>query len=158
MSPTLRRRWLPLACALMLVGMSATHAQTNGGFTEDEITQRLLLNHRAGARTQTREDVINELASDKAAEHQVYVSPADLDAAFLQACARWRVTPEDLTKRLDTYFIRLDTLKARIKGDVARAAWARLRSNPCPDEQSDLFRIAACKPPTASLTRIAPYH
>jgi hypothetical protein len=52
---------------------------------------------------------------------------AQVDSAFVEMCSRMRVAPEQLTKSLEAQGIRLDTLKKRIKADMARASLGQLR-------------------------------
>ena len=55
------------------------------------------------------------------------ITDADVDDAFAQMCAHMRTTPEQLTKTLEGQGVRVDTLKRRIKADLARGALAHPR-------------------------------
>jgi peptidyl-prolyl cis-trans isomerase SurA len=100
--------------------------------TEDEIERRSKLNFLSTHKQSARQDVISQLAEDmekiKEAEKSGF-GPTDsqVDRAFAEMCSRMRIAPEQLTKHLEGQGIRLDTLKNRIKADMARASLARLR-------------------------------
>jgi len=53
------------------------------------------------------------------------LSDALVDKAFADMCSRLNVAPADLMKTLEEKGIRLDTLKKRLKADVARERLAR---------------------------------
>jgi len=79
-----------------------------------------------------RQDVINELADDKdkikeAEKLGVDLGDAQVDNAYAQMCSRMHITREQFRKALDGNGLNLDTLKHRIRADIARASLARLR-------------------------------
>jgi peptidyl-prolyl cis-trans isomerase SurA len=99
--------------------------------TEDDIVQRTRLNALSTHKQSERQDVLNELAGEKrnireAEGYGIYPSDEDVDRAFVQMCSRMRITPEQLTKSLGSRGIRPDTLKQRIKADIARVNLAHL--------------------------------
>ena len=135
-----RTFFLVISClvAMMPLCASPVRAQTvvvtvNGdSITEDDIEQRTKLNFLSTHKQFARQDVINELADnrDKIKEAEtlgVDLASAKVDEAFAQMCLRMRLTPEHLTKSLESQGIRVDTLKQRIKADMARASLVRLR-------------------------------
>ena len=123
---------------IMLTRALPAHAQTAAvtiygeAITEDDIEQRTKLNFLSTHKQSARQDVINELADDKnkikeAQKLGVDLANAHVDDAFAKMCLRMRVAREQLTKSLEGQGIRLDTLKNRIKADMARAVLVRLR-------------------------------
>ena len=121
-----------LTCASPARAQSAAVAVDGESITEGDIEQRTKLNLVSTHKQSARQDVINELADDKdsiqeAEKLRVDLANAQVDDAFAKMCSRMRVSPEQLTKSLEARGIRLDTLKNRIKADMARASLARLR-------------------------------
>ncbi len=121
------------ALTIMLPCASPSHAQTAAvtihgeAITEDDIEQRAKLNFLSTHKQSARQDVINQLADDldkiKEAEKSGFdLTNAQVDKAFAEMCSRMRLAPEQLTKSLEGQGIRLDTLKKRIKADMARAS------------------------------------
>ena len=73
--------------------------------------------------------MISQLADDMIkiakAEAAGLLSDALVDKAFADMCSRLNVAPADLMKALEEKGIRLDTLRKRLKSDVAREHLAR---------------------------------
>jgi peptidyl-prolyl cis-trans isomerase SurA len=92
--------------------------------TEDDVDQRTKLNLLLAQKRVSREEVINELTIDAdrivLAEGAGLLSDALVDKALADMCSRLNVAPADLMKSLEEKGIRLDTLKKRLKSDVAR--------------------------------------
>jgi peptidyl-prolyl cis-trans isomerase SurA len=139
MTPTFSR-WLSsliLGCAavLVLIGCgSPLHAQTvavmvNGEpITNFDIEQRSKLNFLTTHKPAVRQDVINELINEKVKvkegkKFSIDPSASDVDQSFAAMSSRLRLTPEQLTKSLESQGIRADTLKARIKAEMV---WTNL--------------------------------
>jgi peptidyl-prolyl cis-trans isomerase SurA len=131
---------LTLASALTLTCGSPVRAQAaavtvnDESITEDEIDQRTKLNFVSAHKQSVRQDVINELADDKdnikeAEKHGVDLGDAQVDNAFTQMCSRMHLTQEQLKKSLEGNGVNLDTLRNRIKADMARASLIQLRYN-----------------------------
>ena len=59
------------------------------------------------------------------AESVGLLSDALVDKAFAEMCSRLNVAPADLMKSLEEKSIRLDTLKMRLRSDVARERLAQ---------------------------------
>jgi peptidyl-prolyl cis-trans isomerase SurA len=136
------RLWtLLLACATSLIligGVSASHAQTvavmvNGEpITDYDIEQRSKLDFISTHKQPTRQDVINELIDEKvkikeAKKYGVDPSSSDIEQSYAAMSTRMRITPEQLTKSLESQGIRPDTLKARIKADMVWTSLVRGR-------------------------------
>ena len=101
--------------------------------TEDDVDQRTKLDLLLAQKQVGREDVINELSIDMdrivKAEGAGLLSDALVDKAFADMCSRLNVAPVDLMKSLEERGIRLDTLRKRLRSDVAREHLARMPSH-----------------------------
>ncbi|MGD0849118.1 MAG: peptidylprolyl isomerase, partial [Bradyrhizobium sp.] len=76
--------------------------------------------------------ILNELSGEldvikKAQMVGVGSTDAEVDRAYLRMCSRMRITPEHLTKSLESQGIHPDTLKQRMKADMARTSLVRVR-------------------------------
>lgn len=100
--------------------------------TEDDVEQRTKLDLLLAQKQVGREVVIGDLGVDMdriaRAESAGLLSDALVDKAFADMCARLNVAPADLMKSLDEKGIRLDTLRKRLRSDVARERLARMPS------------------------------
>ena len=130
---------LSCAAALILIGCgSPLHAQTvvvmvNGEpITNYDVEQRskltLLTTHKAADRQQ----VINELIDEKVKIREgkkfgVDPTAADIDQSYAAMSSRMRITPDQLTKSLESQGIRPDTLKARMKAEMVWTSLIRGR-------------------------------
>ena len=98
--------------------------------TEDDVDQRTKLNLLLAQKQVGREDVIRELSEDSfkiaKAEGAGLLSDALVDKAFADMCSRLNVAPVDLMKTLEEKGSRLDTLRKRLKSDVARERLAQM--------------------------------
>lgn len=98
--------------------------------TEDDVDQRTKLNLLFAQKQVRREDVILELGVDvdriARAESAGLLPDAVVDKAFADMCSRLAVAPADLMKTLEEKGVRLDTLRKRLRSDVARERLARL--------------------------------
>jgi peptidyl-prolyl cis-trans isomerase SurA len=106
--------------------------------TEDDVDQRTRLDLLLAQKQVSREGVIRELAIDvdriAKAESAGLLSDALVDKAFADMCSRLNVTPVDLMKSLEEKGIRLDTLRKRLKSDVAREPLARKQRDSYKDQ------------------------
>lgn len=138
-SPSLRLFVLSCAAGLVLAGhLSPLHAQSvavmvNGEpITGYDIEQRSKLVFLTTHKQASRQDVINELIDEKvkireAKKFGVDPTEGDIDQAYSQMSSRMRITPEQLTKSLESQGIRPDTLKARIRADMVWTSLVRGR-------------------------------
>ncbi len=98
--------------------------------TEDDVDQRTKLDFLLAQEHRSREDVIRELVEDSfkivEAEGAGLLSVALVDEAFADMCSRRGVAPADLMKAMEEKGIRLDTLRKRLRVDVARERLARM--------------------------------
>lgn len=97
--------------------------------TEDDVDQRTRLDMLLAQKQVGREDVIRELSIDvdriAKADRAGLLSDGLVDKAFADICSRLNVAPIDLMKSLEEKGIRLDTLRKRLRADVARERLAR---------------------------------
>jgi peptidyl-prolyl cis-trans isomerase SurA len=100
--------------------------------TEDDVDQRTKLDLLLTQKQASREDVINELSKDLfkivKAERAGLLSDALVEKAFGDMCSRLGVGPAELMKALEEKGIRLDTLRKRLRSDVAGERLARMPS------------------------------
>jgi peptidyl-prolyl cis-trans isomerase SurA len=136
-------RLLVLAAAsvvaiVLTAGVSPLHAQTvavmvNGEpITDYDIEQRSKLNFISTHKQPNRDDVINELIDEKvkireAKKFGVDPGSSDLDQSFSAMSSRMHLTPEQLTKSLESQGIRTDTLKSRMKAEMVWTSLVRGR-------------------------------
>jgi peptidyl-prolyl cis-trans isomerase SurA len=132
---------LILGCAaalLLMAGGSPLRAQTvvvmvNGEpITNYDIEQRGKLNFLTSRKPAVRQDLINELIDEKVKIREgkkfgVDPSSADIEQSYAAMSSRMRITPEQLTKSLESQGIRPDTLKARMKAEVVWSSLVRGR-------------------------------
>lgn len=101
--------------------------------TEDDVDQRTKLDLLLEQKQVSREGVIRELSIDidkiAKAEGVGLLSEALVDKAFADMCSRLGVAPADLMKTLEEKGIRLDTLRKRLRSDVARERLALMPSH-----------------------------
>jgi peptidyl-prolyl cis-trans isomerase SurA len=136
------RLWsLILGCAatLILTGyVSPLRAQTvavmvNGEpITNYDIDQRSKLTFMTAHKMPERQQVIDELIDEKvkikeAKKFGVDPSSSDMDQAYASMSTRMRITPEQLTKTLESQGVRPETLKERIKTDMVWSSLVRGR-------------------------------
>ena len=131
MTTTFSHRLSPIAlgCAVAVVLMgcgSPLQAQTvavmvNGEpITNYDIDQRSKLTFMTTHKVPERQQVIDELIDEKvkireAKKFGVDPTSTDMDQAYASMSTRMRITPEQLTKSLESQGVRPETLKERIK-------------------------------------------
>jgi peptidyl-prolyl cis-trans isomerase SurA len=130
---------LGCAVALLLIGGgSPSHAQTvavmvNGDpITNYDIEQRSKLSFLTTHKPADRQQVINELIDEKVKIKEgkkfgVDPSASDIDQSYQAMSTRMRITPEQLTKSLESQGIRPDTLKERMKAEMVWTSLVRGR-------------------------------
>jgi peptidyl-prolyl cis-trans isomerase SurA len=127
-----------VAAIALLAGISPLHAQTvvvmvNGDpITDFDIEQRSKLDFLSSHKTTSRQDVLNELIDDKVKikegkKYGVDPSGSDVDQAFGDMSSRMHLSPDQLTKSLESQGIRAETLKARVKADLVWGSLVRGR-------------------------------
>lgn len=130
---------LVVATLLALMGSgTAALAQTvvvmvNGEpITNYDIEQRTKLNVLTTRKQPARQDIINELIDEKvkireAKKFGIDPSSGDIDQSYAGMSQRMRLTPEQLTKTLESQGIRADTMKARIRAEIVWPSLVRGR-------------------------------
>src|SRR6266852_7212733 len=130
---------LACAAALLLFGSgSPLHAQTvavmvNGEpITNYDIEQRSKLTFLTTHKPADRKQVISELIDEKVKIREgkkfgVDPTASDVDQSYSAMSSRMRITPEQLTKSLESQGIRPDTLKSRIRADMVWGSLVRGR-------------------------------
>jgi len=127
-----------VAAIVLPACISPLHAQTvavmvNGDpITDFDIEQRSKLNFLSTHKAANRQEVINELIDEKvkikeAKKYGVDPSVSDIDQAYSGMSSRMRLSPDQLTKSLESQGIRPDTLRARIKADMVWTSLVRGR-------------------------------
>jgi peptidyl-prolyl cis-trans isomerase SurA len=138
-SHRLSLRIVGCAAALVLMAcVSPSQAQTvavmvNGEpITNYDIEQRSKLTFLTTHKPADRQQVINELIDEKVKTKEgkkfgVDPSATDIDQSYAAMSSRMRITPEQLTKSLESQGIRPDTLKARMKAEMVWTSLVRGR-------------------------------
>ncbi|HEV2157256.1 peptidylprolyl isomerase [Bradyrhizobium sp.] len=135
--PVFRLLLLALASVLVLAGTPARAqnivVMVNGDpITDFDIDQRSKLDALTTQKTPGRQEVINELIDDrvKMKEGKKYgVDPgvSDINQSYEGMAQRMRITPDQLTKSLESKGVRPETLKARMKSEMVWTSLVRGR-------------------------------
>ena len=119
-------------------GVSPLRAQSvacmvNGEpITTLDIEQRTKLNFLTTRKKMPRQEVLDELTNEKvklkeAKRFGVDPSASDVDQAYAGMSQRMRLSPEQLTKSLESQGVRPETLKARLKAEMVWGSLVRGR-------------------------------
>jgi peptidyl-prolyl cis-trans isomerase SurA len=135
--------WLLAACcavalAVLAGGVSPLLAQSiacmvNGEpITSLDIEQRTKLNFLTMRKQMPRQEVLDELTNEKvkikeAKRFGVDPSASDVDQAYTGMSQRMRLSPEQLTKSLESQGVRPETLKSRLKAEMVWGSLVRGR-------------------------------
>jgi peptidyl-prolyl cis-trans isomerase SurA len=125
---------LGASMAVVLMTISPAWAQqvavmVNGEpITNFDIEQRSKLIMLSTHKMPERQQVINELIDEKVKiregkKFSIDPSTNDVDQSYAAMSGRMRLTPEQLTKTLESQGIRADTLKSRVRADMV---WSNL--------------------------------
>jgi peptidyl-prolyl cis-trans isomerase SurA len=125
---------LGASIAVVLMTISPAWAQqvavmVNGEpITNFDIEQRSKLIMLSTHKMPERQQVINELIDEKVKiregkKFSIDPSTNDVDQSYAAMSGRMRLTPEQLTKTLESQGIRADTLKSRVRADMV---WSNL--------------------------------
>ena len=100
--------------------------------TNLDIEQRTKLNFLTTHKQMPRQEVIDELINEKvkikeAKKFGVDPSASDIDQAYAAMSQRMRLSPDQLTKSLESQGIRPETLKARLKAEMVWGSLVRGR-------------------------------
>jgi peptidyl-prolyl cis-trans isomerase SurA len=130
---------LGCAAAMILLGCgSPSQAQTvavmvNGEpITNYDIEQRMKLTTLTTHKPAVRQEVISELIDEKVKIKEgkkfgVDPTSTDIDQSYAAMSTRMRITPDQLTKSLESQGVRPDTLKARMKAEMVWTSLVRGR-------------------------------
>ena len=124
--------------AVLAGGVSPLPAQSiacmvNGEpITGLDIEQRTKLNFLTTRKQMSRQEVLDELTNEKvklkeAKRFGVDPSASDVDQAYTGMSQRMRLTPEQLTKSLESQGVRPETLKGRLKAEMVWGSLVRGR-------------------------------
>jgi peptidyl-prolyl cis-trans isomerase SurA len=142
MTPTFshRPRTSLFACVAILllsftapVRAQAVAVMVNGvPITDYDIAQRSKLDFLTTHKRPSRQDVMNELIDEKVELNEgknygVNPDSSTIDRAYAQMASRMRLTPQQLSKTIESRGIRPETLKARIKADMVWTSLVRGR-------------------------------
>jgi len=127
-----------VALAVLAGGVSPVPAQSiacmvNGEpITGLDIEQRTKLNFLTTRKQMSRQEVLDELTNEKvkvkeAKRFGVDPTASDVDQAYTGMSQRMRLSPEQLTKSLESQGIRPETLKARLKAEMVWGSLVRGR-------------------------------
>src|SRR3954465_11398187 len=137
-----RVRSLAAGCAVALAvlagGVSPLPAQSiacmvNGEpITSLDIEQRTKLNFLTTRKQMPRQEVLDELTNEKvklkeAKRYGVDPGASDVDQAYTGMSQRMRITPEQLTKSLESQGVRPETRKDRLKAEMVWSSLVRGR-------------------------------
>ena len=126
-------------CLALLIGCSSpvlaqsVAVMVNGEpITNYDIEQRTKLTSLTTHKQPARQDVINELIDEKvkikeAKKFGVDPTASDVEQSFAAMSQRMRITPDQLTKSLESQGVRPETLKARIKAEMVWTSLVRGR-------------------------------
>ena len=100
--------------------------------TSLDIEQRTKLNFLTTRKQMSRQEVLDELTNEKvkikeAKRFGVDPSASDVDQAFTGMSQRMRLSPEQLTKSLESQGVRPETLKSRLKAEMVWGSLVRGR-------------------------------
>jgi peptidyl-prolyl cis-trans isomerase SurA len=127
-----------VALAVLAGGVSPLLAQSiacmvNGEpITSLDIEQRTKLNFLTMRKQMPRQEVLDELTNEKvkikeAKRFGVDPSASDIDQAYSGMSQRMRLSPDQLTKSLESQGVRPDTLKSRLRAEMVWGSLVRGR-------------------------------
>jgi len=123
---------LLIACASPLRAQSVAVMVNGDPITNYDIEQRSKLDFLSTHKPADRQEVIQELIDEKlkikeAKKFGVDPSDTDIDQSYAAMSSRMRITPDQLTKSLESQGIRPDTLKARMRAEMVWTSLVRGR-------------------------------
>ena len=100
--------------------------------TNYDIEQRSKLTQLTTQKAPSRKEVIEDLVNEKikikeGKKYGIDPSSSDVDSSYASMSSRMRITPDQLTKSLESKGIRADTLRDRIKADMVWTSLVRGR-------------------------------
>ena len=121
-----------VGCSSPLLAQSVAVMVNGEPITHYDIEQRSKLTQLTTHKQPDRQNVINELIDEKVKIREgkrfgVDPTSSDIDQSYAQMAQRMRVTPDQLTKSLESAGVRPDTLKARMKAEMVWGSLIRGR-------------------------------
>jgi peptidyl-prolyl cis-trans isomerase SurA len=121
-----------MTCATPLRAQTVVVMVNGEPITNYDIEQRGKLNFLTTHKPADRKQLINELIDEKVKIKEgkkfgVDPNASDVDQSYAAMSARMRITPDQLTKSLESQGIRPDTLKSRIKAEMVWTSLVRGR-------------------------------
>jgi len=121
-----------LGCVTPVRAQSVAVMVNGEPITNYDIEQRSKLIMLTTHKPPPRQEVIDQLIDEKvkireAKQFGIDPTGSDVDASYAAMGSRMRMTPDQLTKTLETQGIRPDTLKARMKAEMVWASLVRGR-------------------------------
>ena len=127
-----------VAVAALAGGVSPLSAQTiacmvtGEPITSLDVEQRTKLNFLTTRKQMSRQEVLDELTNEKvklkeAKRFGIDPTASDVDGAYSGMSQRMRLSPEQLTKSLESQGIRPETLKSRLKAEMVWGSLVRGR-------------------------------
>jgi len=127
-----------VAMAVLAGGVSPLSAQTiacmvtGEPITSLDVEQRTKLNFLTTRKQMPKQEVLDELINEKvkireAKRFGVDPSGSDVDQAYVSMGQRMRLSPEQLTKSLESQGVRPETLKSRLKAEMVWSSLVRGR-------------------------------
>jgi peptidyl-prolyl cis-trans isomerase SurA len=131
-SPLIATALLLLCCGSPLRAQSIAVMVNGDPITTFDIEQRSKLNELSTHKTQSRQEVLDELINEKvkikeAKKYSVDPSDSDIDSAYANMSSRMRLNADQLTQSLAVKGIRPATLKSRLRADMVWNALVRGR-------------------------------
>ncbi|MBR0831840.1 SurA N-terminal domain-containing protein [Bradyrhizobium manausense] len=135
--PAFRLLLLVLGTVLALAGAPARAqnivVMVNGDpITDFDVEQRSKLEQLTTQKTPSRQDVINMLIDDKiklkeGKKYGVDPTASDVNQSYEGMAQRMRISPDQLTKSLESKGVRPDTIKSRMKSEMVWTSLVRGR-------------------------------
>ncbi|MBR0726237.1 SurA N-terminal domain-containing protein [Bradyrhizobium manausense] len=135
--PVFRLLLLVLGTVLALAGAPARAqnivVMVNGDpITDFDVEQRSKLEQLTTQKTPSRQDVINMLIDDKiklkeGKKYGVDPTASDVNQSYEGMAQRMRISPDQLTKSLESKGVRPDTIKSRMKSEMVWTSLVRGR-------------------------------
>ena len=121
-----------MSCASPLLAQTVAVMVNGEPITNYDIEQRSKLTALTTHKPANRQQVIDELIDEKVKIREgkkfgVDPTASDIDQSYAAMSSRMRITPDQLTKSLESQGVRPDTLKARMKAEMVWTSLIRGR-------------------------------
>jgi peptidyl-prolyl cis-trans isomerase SurA len=124
--------WMLVTCGWPAQAQTVCVMVNGEPVTEYDIDQRSKLDFISTHKQASRQDVLNELIDEKvkikeAKKFGVDPTDSDIDQSYSEMGSRMHITPDQLTKSLESQGIRPDTLKTRLRSELVWGSLVRGR-------------------------------